>query len=470
LSEIKSSIGKRSEIKYSGKNMASYGFGKFLFEFLNMAFGSYVYFYYVGEIGLNIWLTSIGFVLYAIWNAFNDPLVGYLTNRPFKFTKKWGRRFPWILFGGIPYVLSYILIFTPPTFDPVSGAWILFGWFVFTLCMYDTFASIFWVNFAGLFPDKFRSDNERRKATGIQTPIGTLGIALGSLIPPILVTFGDIQSYIIQGGAVALIGLVILALALPGCREDQEMIDNYLAKYDEQIKQESFIKTMKTVLKQKNFLVFIISYFLYQTLTNSLTASLPFVVRYVLEEEAIMQTIISAGLLIGALISIPFWVKLARKTNDNRKVLLIAGIAMTVFTAPAIFVNNVIGLLITVIIWGLGFGGYWAILWPVLGDVIDETVVNTGRREEGVYTGVQAFFGRLSIAAQALSFAIVQTLTGFVEGATTQTPLAVWGIHVHFGLVPMIIMCLSVLIFWKFYDLTPDKLKVIKDKLIEIGL
>ncbi len=154
--------------------------------------------------------------------------------------------------------------------------------------MYDTFASIFWVNFAGLFPDKFRSDNERRKATGIQTPIGILGIALGALIPPLIVKFGFIQTYIIQGGAVVLIGLVILALALPGCREDQEMIDNYLAKYDEQLKQESFIKTMITVLKQKNFLVFIISYFLYQILTNSLTASLPFVVRYVLEEEAFM--------------------------------------------------------------------------------------------------------------------------------------------------------------------------------------
>ncbi len=83
---------------------------------------------------------------------------------------------------------------------------------------------------------------------------------------------------------------------------------------------------------------------------------------------------------------------------------------------------------------------------------------------------MQAFFGRLSIAAQALSFAIVQTLTGFVVGTETQTPLAVWGIHVHFGLIPMIIMCVSVLIFWKFYNLTPEKLKVIKDKLNEIGL
>ncbi len=35
---------KDIEIHHSKKSMASYGFGKFLAEFLNMAFGAFVYF------------------------------------------------------------------------------------------------------------------------------------------------------------------------------------------------------------------------------------------------------------------------------------------------------------------------------------------------------------------------------------------------------------------------------------------
>ena len=80
--------------------MVSYGFGKFVNEFLNMAFGAYVFFYYEPEIGLATWLTGLGYIIFAIWNAINDPLIGYLLDRPFKFTRKWGQRFLGFLQGG----------------------------------------------------------------------------------------------------------------------------------------------------------------------------------------------------------------------------------------------------------------------------------------------------------------------------------------------------------------------------------
>ncbi len=474
MNEIKENFGNISkefpDIKHSKKNMASYGFGKSIVEFFDMAFGTYAFFFYESELGLNVWIVSFGIIIFAIWNAINDPLVGFLTNRPFKFTKKWGRRFPWIFMGGIPWIFCYILIFMPPIVDPVSGAWILFTWLVITTCLFDTFVSIYWVYFAGLYPDKFRSLEERRTAAGIQTPIGTLGIALGAIVPPLLVTFGDIQSYIIQAGATILFGIVFLSLAIPGCRDDKMMVDIYLEKCKEKPKQEPFFRTLKDALKQKNFVVFIITYTLYRTLTVSITASIAYVVRFVLRAESGVQMFISLGFLIGALVSIPLWIKLAHKTNNNRKVILIAAAALTIFTVPLIFLDNLIGFIIAFIFWGIGLGGFWSMLWPVLADVIDESVVKTGDRREGIYAGFQAFFGRLAIVFQAIIFATVHTLTGFVEGADTQSSLAVWGIHIHLALIPMIFMLVGTIIFWRFYDLTPDRVKEIKDKLIEIGL
>ncbi|MHA2270092.1 MAG: MFS transporter, partial [Promethearchaeota archaeon] len=170
-------MGEEILVEHSKLNMASYGFGKFLTEFMEMAFTVWLYFFYVETIGVDSLIIGLAVVIYAIWNAVNDPLVGYLTNRPFKFTRKWGRRFPWIMVGGVAYILSYILIFSPPSLDPQSGAWIYFIWFIVSTAIFDTFNSIFFVNFASLFPDKFRSVDERRKATGIQTPIGIVGVA-----------------------------------------------------------------------------------------------------------------------------------------------------------------------------------------------------------------------------------------------------------------------------------------------------
>ena len=189
------------EITHGKGTIASYGISSMSREFLLMAFNTYVFFFYEAEVGLNVWYIGIGLIIFAVYNAINDPLVGYLTNRPFKFTKKWGRRFPWIILGGIPMGFCYFLIFIPPNVDPQtsSGALVLFGWFIFITCLFDTFHTIFFVNWQALFPDKFRSPSERRTSTAWNIILGIVGVALGAMLPPLIFNFGDLQSYILQG-------------------------------------------------------------------------------------------------------------------------------------------------------------------------------------------------------------------------------------------------------------------------------
>jgi GPH family glycoside/pentoside/hexuronide:cation symporter len=460
------------ERRHSRLNMASYGFGNFMNEFVAMAFGTYAFFFYEIELGLNVWLVTAGFFLYAVYNAINDPLVGYLTNKPFKFTKKWGRRFPWILIGGIPFVISYILIFTPPTLNPVSDAWLLFLWLVFTTCLFDTFASVFWVNFSALFADKFRSVKERRTATGLQIPIGLVGVALGAIIPPIFLTEGIVSTYVIQAGAVIIVGLIALGAAIPGVRDDQDAVDRYLETHKAREKGLSFFKSLASALKQKSFLAFIVSYTLYRTLVQSMTASVPYVAINLVGMTDDAAILIFAGFLIGALVSTPIWVIIAHKTNDNKKVMVLCGLLMGIFTIPLIFLENYIAIVIALLIWGLSIGGYWAMIAPVLADVIDESVVKLKKRQEGVYAGFQQFFGRLAILFQAVSFGLTHTFANFPLGfaADPFSASAKVAIHIHLAIVPMICILIGTLVFWKWYDLTPDKVAENQKKIIELNL
>jgi len=461
------------EVGHSKLNMASYGFGSMSREFVQMAFNVLVFFYYEVEIGLNVWLIGLALIIFAVYNAINDPLIGYLTNRPFKFTKKWGRRFPWLLLGGIPLGFCYFLVFTPPSVDPIGGAWIIFAWLTFTTCLFDTFHSLFFVNFQSLFPDKFGSIKERRTAAGIYIPLGIIGVALGAILPPLFYDFKDLQSYAVQGLIVMAIAIVTMLLAIPGFREDQQTIDLYLTSFDKQAKRESFLKSAKLAFKQKSFIAYIILYSLYWVIINSLQASLPYVVQFAVEPEyrdASYITFIMAGLLIGTIISIPFWIKLAQKTNDNGKVMLISATLLGVFVIPLIFLNSYWFIVIAVFVWGIALGGFWAMIFPVFSDVIDESIVRYEKREEGTYIGIQQFFGRLGLIIQVLSFAIVHELTGFMEGADTQTPLAIWGIHIHAALIPMICIFIGALFFWILYDLNPEKVIENRRKIKEMGL
>ena len=151
-------------------------------------------------------------------------------------------------------------------------------------------------------------------------------------------------------------------------------------------------------------------------------------------------------------------------------VLVIAGYYMAAITMVLFFIDDYWTMVFGLIIWGTGLGGFWAIYPPTFAETIDESVLLLKSREEGIYNGIFQFFGRLSTAMQAISFAIVHMLTNFEEGELIQPPEAIFGIQIHFALIPSIAMFIGVTIFLLFYKLTPDKVADIKAQLIELGL
>jgi len=184
-----------SELQHSKKIMGSFSTGFFVNEFIQGILLLLLFFFYEVEVGLSSWMTGLGLVIYALWDAVNDPLLGYLSDHPFGFTKKWGRRFPWIIIGYIPMLISFVLIFTPPNVNAQEQPWIIFGWLVFTLCLFDTCETIFTMNYDSLYPDKFRTNEERRKVSEIAIYIGIIGVVFANLIPPIIIIFGNLGTY-----------------------------------------------------------------------------------------------------------------------------------------------------------------------------------------------------------------------------------------------------------------------------------
>jgi GPH family glycoside/pentoside/hexuronide:cation symporter len=146
---------------------------------------------------------------------------------------------------------------------------------------------------------------------------------------------------------------------------------------------------------------------------------------------------------------------------------------------PLIFVRDVTGWAVCMLFFGVTVGGQWFMDPPTMGDVLDDLAVRTGRREQGIYYGYQSFFIRLGQVTIALTISITHMLTGYVEGVTSQadliskspTPeLALFGIRIHSAIVPAIIALICILLFWKWYDLTPEKVAENKRKLKELGL
>ena len=467
--------------------MASYGSRELFGQWVAAAFGFMVFFYYEAVIGLDVILAATAYVIYSVWNAVNDPLIGYLTEKiHMPWEKKWNlKRFPWIVIGVIPWLISYLFIYmVPAAWDPVADPSYnipVFLWFLVTICIYDTCNTLYDVNVLSIYPDKFRGLNERRTVQGFGTLLGIIGLVMAAVIPPMFITTGVRETYVTAALVTTTFGIFIFLIAVPGIWEDKKTREIYRqrrekGKEEEQI---TFFKTAKTVINSKIMMSKVLLFFGYQVGAVMLQYSAFYIVTYLLDAGAGTLTLILGSMLLGAFISVPLWLKLSHRLNDNRKLSIIGGFAMVISFIPMIFISGLIGWIIAVLIFGLCLGGQWFSDPPTLADVIDDATVKSGKRQQAVYYGFQAFFIRLGYATIAVTIAIVHTLTGFVEGAPSlgelrarsPTPdLALFGIRIHTAIVPAILVLVCTLIFWKFYDLTPDKVAANRAKLKELGL
>lgn len=70
----------------------------------------FLLFFYTDVIQLPAVLVGQAMLIAKIWDAISDPLMGQISDRT---KSRWGRRRPYLLFGAIPYVIFFILLWTP---------------------------------------------------------------------------------------------------------------------------------------------------------------------------------------------------------------------------------------------------------------------------------------------------------------------------------------------------------------------
>jgi len=455
-------------------NTISYGSAGFWSMLAYGVFNAYLMFFYESVVGLNIIYVFFAMLIFTVWDAINDPLLGHLTDRITKYTRKIGKRFIWIVIGIIPANFILALVFMPPAGNPATDPMPFFWWIVFTTVLFDSLYTICFVNIEGLFPDKFRTDTARRKARGWGTPLSMLALPVANIVPPIILgVFGGINN---QAAYVPMIMLIIFTIfpisliMLPGMRENKEMIERY---YISKEKPQSFVVALKSTLKQKSFVYYIILFFGFQLVTGSLTASIPYAVNFVLPGPPfgveVNMILLFAMFLQGALISVPFWIWVAKKVRNNKKTALIGGVCLIAGAILTTFYVGIWDSMIYQFILGFAMGNFWTLFTIYFSDVLDERVILTKSPNRGTTVGISAFLSRFARAAQIAIFTVVHILTGFVEGAPTQSPAAQIGIRLHMSLIPALVLVVCLLIYWKFYPITPQIWMENKKKLKELG-
>jgi len=457
------------EIAGTGK-MISYALGYVFINYLLLYGLANLYYFYEVEMGLPAIYILIAGVIFAIWNMINDPLLGFLTDKPTKWTLKYGLRAPWVIACTAPILIFFFLIWMPPQGMSVI---MLFFWFIIITCLHDTFFSIYNDHLYGGYTNQFPSEYERRRSFAFITVLLFILLTIMYVIGNAIIVYGKPETFVSWAMVMVVLLGIYSIFIFPGIRESKEMKEMFVNAYDKADKA-SFFSTVKTALKTKNFRVSLCGYTIQVTSQTLFTASLIYMYKDVYGVPFAMGAIPAILGMIAALCSIPFWYNYSRK-HGFKKTYATTYILQGILFIPFLFSTNIWMHTAFYIVFQINAIGLTTMLMPVASDTYDEVSSNMGKRVDASLVGIRTFFFRVALLVQFIAFPLIHIATGYntdpnAFGPADQTPLAIWGIRTHAALIPAIMMITMGIIFKKYFTLEGAEKEALVKKLKDLGI
>ncbi|MFX1446419.1 MAG: MFS transporter, partial [Promethearchaeota archaeon] len=347
--------------------MVAYGFGYVIINYL-LGYGlANLFYFYEVEIGLPVVYLTLAFIIFAIWNMVNDPLLGYLTEKPFKWVKSWGLRAPWVVITSVPILIFFYLIWVPPQ---GWDAFMIFLWFIVITCVFDTFFSIYNDHVYGGYTNQFPSEYERRRSFAITTILMFIVITGMTVVGSLMLQYGNVQSFVNWAIVMVILLAIFNIILFTGIKESEEMKQMFLTSI-EKSEQKGFFKTVKMALKTRNFVVSLAGYTISITATSLFTASLIYMFKDVYRVPYSYSAIPAlAGTFIG-ICTIPFWSNYARK-HGFKKCYYTAFTIHGLTFLPFLFTWDIWSHTFFFCIYNIFYIGEVTMLMPVASDTYDE--------------------------------------------------------------------------------------------------
>ncbi|WP_068774370.1 MFS transporter [Paenibacillus sp. FJAT-26967] len=403
-----------------------FALGMFALMVPTQAFSSFYSYFYVEKLGLGVGLATLARTIYLIWDALNQPLFGYLSDRT---RTRWGRRRPWI-YASIPlFMATFVMVFAVPEGLTETS---LFIWFLVALILFEGVSTILWVNYGALFPELFKGDRMRAKASAVQQGFQIVALLIGAALTPLL--FGAMGF-----GRMALVYACVFALFMCLCvlfiRENAD------AAKEEPL---PLLVAFRETFKNKQFWIFNIANSFAQTVNGLLGSMIPFYAKYVLGLPESQVSLLLASVFVPVIPLVAVWFWVIRRFGSTVGWRISLGVyALSVL--PLGFAFSLGTGIAAGAIAGFGLAGFLVTPAVLSGQIIDRDFEVTGRRREGMYTAVGGFITRSSGLLSALAFWIVGMMFGYVSGENPG-PDPAGTFRVLISAVPFCLLVVSVVV------------------------
>ena len=401
-------------------------------------------------------------VVWNVWDAVNDPLVGTFMDFAFSKAKPGSDKFrPWIL-RSIPILaVGMISLMTLPTlFDGLLCIVVLF----ISKIVFELGYTIMNIGMGSLLGVMATNDAERASLSSARGFGSTVGGMVGMIaLPQVLAILGETK----VGYAVAAIAAVVLGCGLVFIHYTftvernaaaQAAVKSEEEKEAEKIKVTDILQVFKV---NRPYLALCVHSICICFVQGIAQGAATYMYADVLGNIGLasLASMISMPVMFGGLIVAPILAKKFDFVSIIRTCILIGCILLGTCFIYAVSVEQMVPILYMV--WaGVGTGLVTLsvqLQWGLVGESIDYNEYLTGKRSEGSIYGVFSLTRRIGQTLSGSLAVLMISWFGYVAGAASQPASAILGIKLMVILIPAIIGMGSWAAFRFIWDINDEK-------------
>jgi len=440
-----------------------YGLGAFVNNLLAAASGGMMIVLNLG-LGMNPALVGLLGALPRLWDAFIDPVMGYISDNT---RTRWGRRRPYIFVGAIAVGIVFALLWQLP---PGKSESFYFWYFLLGSLLFYLAYTVFAAPWVGLGYELTPDYHERTRLMGVQNFIGQLAYVIAPWFLLIMQSERLFDGMVDGAAGLAIvIGICVMAIGVLPAIFLRERVTVVAATESVAAEKRAggsslmgsiagFLHGFKVTLKSRPFLNLCAATFLVFNGFILISSLQSYVIIYYVFGGDMVRGAEFAGYAgtAGAIASfcvivIVTW--LGTRLGKKRTFYVAIGISMLGYAMKWVCYDPELPwlLLLPAPFLAFGLGGLFTLIPSMIADVVDLDELQTRERREGMYGAVFWWVIKLGMAAALAGGGFLLNATGFdVALAGNQSAQAIFLMRLFDSAVPFVASGLAIWAIAKF--------------------
>jgi GPH family glycoside/pentoside/hexuronide:cation symporter len=421
-------------------------------------------FFMTNVLGIRPALAGLLLFVSKIIDVLSSPVIGMLSDRTHT---RIGRRRPYLLGGGTLMCISFVLLFSVPTFGSEAAT---AAYLALLLIVLSVSYGAFTIPYLAIAAETTRTYDERTSIMAYRVMFILVGTFVGTVIAPAVATppggVGTRESFSTMALILAAIIFIAAVVCFWGTRGA-----TFFEPDDES---PTLLEQMRIAWRNKPFVTLATAKMLQLVGVASVITCALYLTRYVLNIEGQQVALFFLTMTATSALSVPLWWWVARKVG--KKTAYITAVTLYALTALTwLGVGPMESVADAVAVYGramlLGVAGSGLILLGVsmLPDTIEFDHLTSGARREGIFTGLWSSVEKGASAVGGLLIGLVLDFSGFVKSSGTlveQPESAVTGIVIGAAVLPAVLMLSSLPFLFK-YSLSQEQLEALEEQRAE---